>query len=115
MTAPCPWRAGWIRIIVLALAVVALLGHLCALPGHAGAHPAGGPHHDAHDEAPSLHGASCQATVTNDAGQALDGAAEAPGSGPELQVEASRAGVRSTRPVERPRPRLFVLHASLLI
>ena len=109
--------------MLVSLAIVALLGHVCALPTHAhaesgtsaAAHHETPGSHEPSDSAGSLHAASCEAAVgtatqlSAPAMAVVDHRSESP---------VSRGSVRAAAHVASPRsesPPLFLLHAALLI
>lgn len=114
---PRPGRFYW---FLVALAVVMVLGHICALPlhAHAGAittHEEGGSHHghgDSGDDA--VHGASCDALRT---AAGTDGIAILIPIGivPSVVTPSARHLVEADSSVVFGSPPLFLLHAVLLI
>ena len=99
--------------LLLVIAVVALLGHVCVLPVHAHAEMPGAHHSHAPDGGDAVHAASCEAVRGS-----------APAVIPALAVARADAGT-STRPVATrvvvtppapdSSPPLFLRHAALLI
>jgi hypothetical protein len=107
-----PGRSTW---ALVAIAIVMLLGHICALPfhAHAGVFTA---HHD-HESAPpgddSVHTASCEAVETSpsiDIPNAVEAA-------PQLATGSAvpQPAVAVAVPTPAASPPLFLLHAALLI
>ncbi|MGH7391806.1 MAG: hypothetical protein ACREM3_20475 [Candidatus Rokuibacteriota bacterium] len=102
---------------LFAVALIALLAHVCALPFHAhaksGAPPVHEPHHD-DSPGDAIHGASCDGTAARAPGRAAPTLAVVL---PALAVDVPARDVATDVSVATParsRP-LFLLHAALLI
>lgn len=113
MRMKCLRTAG--ALVILVIAVIAVLGHICMLPVHAHAVPVEG--HGSHDEdsaGHSVHTASCDAIKTTPSAAAL-----IPGlAATSLPVvTATSCPLQSApHPVVRAKsPPLFLLHTALLI
>jgi hypothetical protein len=111
-------RTSWLLLLI---SLVTLVGHVCALPAHGEprAEPAGHQHgqpaapQDGHDDADTVHAASCDAVRTT-----------APTIAAPALTAGHVAGQSEMRPLTRPfvrrtvapaMPPLFLLHAALLI
>ena len=108
------------KLLFIAAAIVAVLGHVCALPAHA--HVAIDPplvdEHDGtggHDSEESLHAASCEVVVSTSSNipSAVSMLAERPRDGCVALYRERLVSVTHRPPVDS--PPLFLLHASLLI
>ena len=106
--------------LVVALALFAVLGHICVLPfhAHAGAitmheeHPS--PQSGGHPDQEAAHAGSCE--VLKSALLALDGVVLAPlGTVAVVTSESPRRGVDADSAIVLGSPPLFLLHAALLI
>jgi hypothetical protein len=106
------------RWFLLALAVVTVLGHICALPfhAHAGAIETHGepPSHHGDADADALHGASCEVVKSRTGGG--DRPIPAPVGVATLVAEPGTPFSKvAPVPVVIGSPPLFLLHAALLI
>jgi hypothetical protein len=108
---------GW---LVLALALFAVLGHVCVLPHEAhasGDEPPG--HHDSHHDGPAphdaLHSASCEA-VRSSVTPAAPIVAAAAMAVTVMPSGIERGAIPTVRPLAiAPSPPLFLLHSAFRI
>lgn len=106
----------WSRWALITIAVVTMLGHVCALPlhVHAGTVTTHDDHSGSAEQTDAVHAGSCDAvkapTVTSDPPVAM---AAAPT--PLLDSTVARPVRSKPVPVATASPPLFLLHASLLI
>jgi hypothetical protein len=108
------------KLSIVAMAFVALLGHVCVLPTHAHAEPvpAATAHHetaDDHGSGESLHGASCDAVVSTAGNAPLAVPAIADRLLDSLAFDLRLRTVPVNATLRSESPPLFLLHAALLI
>jgi hypothetical protein len=106
---------GFVAPALLIVAIIAVLGHVCVLPGHAHVVPV--QHHGSHDDAPAdnaVHAASCDALKSTSAVLSI---VPIDTGTPFVIVEPGSIRLfDATLPNARSEsPPLFLLHAALLI
>lgn len=108
------------KLLVLAMAFIAILGHVCVLPTHAHADPipVATAHHDTaddHGSDESLHGASCEAAVSTAGKVPLPVSASVDRLPDSRLFDVSPRAVTIDAALRSESPPLFLLHAALLI
>jgi len=108
------------KLFVVAMAFIAILGHVCVLPTHSHGEsvPAATGHHetaDDHGSDESFHGASCDAAVSTTANVPLPVTAVVDRLLGSLASRPSAHAVIAAAPLQSESPPLFLLHAALLI
>lgn len=106
---------GVVSVPLLIIAIIAVLGHVCVLPGHV--HPAPVEGHGSHDTAPvndSAHAASCDALKSASASPLMVPVATWT-SVVAVAPDSLRLPQAAFRPAHGESLPLFLLHAALLI
>jgi hypothetical protein len=120
-SSPVALRRSVFTVLLTVIALAAIVGHVCALPGHAEAIAHGGGHHDGspvtddHAGDDALHAASCEALRPAAVAPALPTAAAAP-SRITATVPSRPVRARAVDAVARAAPPpLYLTHHALLI
>ena len=112
-------RHRFLNGLLLTLAVLAVLGHICVLPTHShAAAPAPGQSSESHDGAPTdeaVHAASCEAVTSGTPSLTPVAVVTGQVSPHDVVVGPAHKTFHLPKQLNTESPPLFLLHAALLI